>query len=401
MKTRIRDNYNHTLYACFTSYIIQAISNNFTPLLLLTFRREFGISLEKAALLISFNFALQLLVDLIAAAFVDRIGYRVSIVAAHVFSCVGLASLAFLPDLLPDPFVGLLLSAACYAIGGGLIEVLVSPIVEACPTKRKKAAMGLLHSFYCWGHAAVILLSTLFFVVFGIGHWRVLACLWALVPFFNLFYFSCVPISTLTEEGAGMTIRDLIRSHTFWFMVVLMVCAGACEQGISQWASTFAEAGLNVSKTVGDLAGPCAFALLMGLSRIVYAKFSERVSIHMYILCCGILCLASYLLASLAPSPMLGLIGCALCGMSVGVMWPGTFSLSAISLPNGGTAMFALLALAGDLGCSSGPALVGFVSGRTGDNLKAGILSGIAFPLLLIVTLLYLLRRPGGAGRRE
>lgn len=398
MKTRIRENYSHTLYACFASYIIQAIVNNFAPLLFLTFQREFGISLEKIAMLISFNFGVQLLVDLLAAAFVDRIGYRISVVMAQIFACVGLASLAFLPGLTPDPFAGLLICVTVYAIGGGLIEVLVSPIVEACPTEHKKAAMGLLHSFYCWGHAAVILLSTLFFVVFGIGSWRVLACLWAVVPFANIFYFSCVPIATLTGEGGGMSIGKLIRTPTFWFMVILMVCAGACEQGISQWASAFAEAGLKVSKTVGDLAGPCAFALLMGTSRVIYARLSERVSLHAYMLFCGVLCLISYLLASLSPAPALSLAGCALCGLSVGVMWPGTFSLSAISLPSGGTAMFALLALAGDLGCSGGPALVGFVSGQADGNLKTGILGGIFFPLLLIATLLWLMRqksRPG------
>ena len=393
MRTRIRENYNHTLYACFTGYIIQAIVNNFAPLLFLTFQREFGISLEKIALLITFNFGVQLIVDFFAAGFVDQIGYRVCIVMAQVFSCVGLVSLAVLPGIFPDPFAGLLVSVMIYAIGGGLLEVLVSPIVEACPTKRKEAAMGLLHSFYCWGHAAVILLSTLFFAVFGIKNWRVLACLWAIVPLLNTFYFTQVPIASLTEEGEGMSIKELVCNQMFWFMIVLMVCAGACEQGISQWASAFAEAGLNVSKTAGDLAGPCAFAVLMGIARIVYAKCSEKVSIYRYMLCCGILCLISYLMASLSPSPLLSLLGCALCGLSVGVMWPGSFSLSAKNIPAGGTAMFAFLALAGDLGCSGGPAVVGFVSGQAGGNMKTGILSGILFPIVLIIMLLYLMRK--------
>ena len=393
MKTRIRENYNHTVYACFIGYIIQAIVNNFAPLLFLTFQRTYGISLSKISLLITFNFGIQLLVDLLAAGFVDRIGYRISVVLAQVFSCAGLLSLAFLPDLMGNSFLGLLLSVMIYAIGGGLLEVLISPIVEACPTQRKEAVMGLLHSFYCWGHAAVILLSTLFFYVFGIDNWRILACLWAIIPLFNTLYFTQVPIAPLTEEGEGMSVRELIRSRMFWFMVILMVCAGACEQGISQWASAFAEAGLHVSKTVGDLTGPCAFALLMGISRVVYAKFSEKVSLYRYMLCCGILCLCSYLLASLSPSPLLSLFGCALCGLSVGVMWPGSFSLSAKKIPGGGTAMFAFLALAGDLGCSGGPSVVGFVSGLAGGNMKAGILSGIIFPILLILTLLYLMKQ--------
>lgn len=393
MKTRIKENYNHTLYACFTGYIIQAIVNNFVPLLFLTFQREFGISLEKIALLITFNFGVQLIVDFLAAAFVDRIGYRISVVAAQVFSCLGLLSLAFLPDIMPDPFIGILFAAIIYATGGGLIEVLISPIVEACPTKRKKAAMGLLHSFYCWGHGAVILLSTAFFAVFGIKNWRILACLWAIVPLLNTFYFTVVPINSFSEESGGLSVKELVKNRMFWFMVILMICSGACEQGISQWASAFAEAGLNVSKTIGDLAGPCAFAILMGISRIVYAKFSDQISIHKYMLCCGILCLVSYLLASLSASPVISLIGCALCGLSVGVMWPGSFSLAARSVPGGGTALFAFLALAGDLGCSGGPALVGFVSGESGGNLKTGILSGIFFPILLIGTLLYLMKK--------
>lgn len=392
MKTRLRENYSHTLYACFIGYIIQAIVNNFAPLLFLTFQREFHISLEKIALLISFNFGVQLIVDFLAAGFVDKIGYRICVVMAQVFSCIGLVSLAILPDLMPDPFYGLLLAVMIYAIGGGLIEVLVSPIVEACPTKRKEAAMGLLHSFYCWGHAAVILLSTLFFAVCGIENWRILACLWAIVPLLNSIYFSQVPISSFTEEDGGMSIKELLRSRMFWFMVILMICAGACEQGISQWASAFAEAGLNVSKTVGDLAGPCAFAVLMGLSRVVYAKMSEKISIYKYMLVCGIICLISYLTASLSPSPFISLVGCALCGLSVGVMWPGSFSLSAKNIPAGGTAMFAFLALAGDLGCSSGPGVVGFVSGLAGGNMKTGVLSGIVFPIALILTLLYLMK---------
>ena len=390
MKTTIRGNYNHTIYASFIGYVVQAIVNNFAPLLFLTFQREFGVSLERIALLITFNFGVQLLVDFLAAGFVDRIGYRISVVLAQIFACAGLISLAFLPDLFHDPFWGLLLSVAIYAIGGGLIEVLVSPIVEACPTQRKESAMSLLHSFYCWGHAGVILLSTAFFAAFGVENWRVLACLWGSVPFINVFYFSQVPISTLTEAGDEISLRELLRQKMFWIMVILMICAGACEQGISQWASAFAEAGLNVSKTVGDLAGPCAFALLMGSSRALYSKFSEKLPLLPFMGFCGVLCLISYLLAALSPLPAMGLLGCALCGLSVGILWPGFFSLAAGALKGGGTAMFAFLALAGDVGCSAGPSLVGFVSGLNDGNMKAGILGGIVFPVLLILTVGYL-----------
>lgn len=382
--TSIKTNYNHTLYASYIGYITQAIINNFAPLLFLTFQTSYGISLEKIAMLITFNFAIQLLVDLLAARYVDRIGYRRTVVIAHIACTAGLVGLAVLPDLLPSPYLGLLISIGCYAVGGGLIEVLVSPIVEACPTEKKEGAMSLLHSFYCWGQVFVVLCSTVFFSLAGIGNWRILACIWALVPFCNIFYFSQVPIAPLVAEGETEPVRSLFQNKLFWVFFLLMVCAGACEQGMSQWASAFAEAGLGVSKTVGDLAGPCTFAACMGIVRACYGKFSDRIPLKGFMAVCGILCAISYLLASLTASPALGLAGCALCGLSVAIMWPGTFSMAAREMPRGGTAMFALYALAGDLGCSTGPALVGMVSNQFGDNLKAGLLAAIVFPLLLL-----------------
>ena len=380
-------NYNHTIYACYIGYITQAIINNFAPLLFLTFQSSYGISLEKIALLVTINFGFQLCVDALAARFVDRIGYRTAIMGAHITATAGLVGLAVLPELLPDPYIGLICAILLYAMGSGLIEVLVSPIVEACPTKRKEAAMSILHSFYCWGHVFVVLASTLFFTLFGIENWKYLAVLWALIPFLNTFYFARVPIAPLVAEGQSTPLRQLVKSRIFWIFFVLMICSGASEQGMSQWASAFAEAGLHVSKTAGDLAGPCAFAVFMGLSRALYGKFSEKLPLRSVMAGSGLLCVASYLLASLSPSPVLSLIGCTFCGLSVGIMWPGTFSLAAKEIPRGGTAMFALYALAGDLGCASGPGLVGAVSERLGENLKLGILAAIAFPILLLLSL--------------
>lgn len=381
-------NYNHTIYASFIGYIVQAVINNFVPLLFLTFQSTYGISLDKITMLVTFNFGIQLLVDLVSVKFVDRIGYKTSILIAHIFAAIGLAGLTILPEIMPDPFVGLLLSVAIYAIGGGLLEVLVSPIVEACPTKRKEAAMSLLHSFYCWGHVGVVLLSTAYFTVFGIENWKYLALIWALIPLLNAAYYSRVPFASLMDEGEkGMTLKELVRTGLFWIMMLLMVCAGACEQGISQWASAFAELGLGVSKTVGDLAGPLLFAMLMGSSRAIYGKYSEKIKLEKFMAICGVLCLGSYLLASLSKSPVLGLMGCALCGLSVGILWPGTFSMAAAGIRGGGTAMFALLALAGDLGCSGGPTFVGLVSETCGENLKKGILAGAIFPVLLLIGL--------------
>ena len=385
MLQKIKSDYGHTIYASYLGYITQAIVNNFVPLLFLTFQSEFGISLDKIGLLVTINFGVQLLVDFLAAKFIDKIGYRNAIVAAHVFSGIGLIGLAVFPMLLP-PYIGIVLAIVCYAIGGGIIEVLVSPIVEACPTTKKEAAMSLLHSFYCWGHVFVVLASTLFFTLEGIEHWKLLAVLWSVIPFANAVYYALVPIMTPVEEGRGMTMPQLFKNKTFWILALLMVCAGASEQGMSQWASAFAESGLKVSKTVGDLAGPCLFAILMGTARALYAKLSDKISLKAAMVGCGSLCIACYLLASFAPHPVLGLIGCAVCGFSVGIMWPGTFSLASKSLPTGGTAMFALLALAGDLGCSSGPTVVGSVAEAFGGDLKVGILAAVVFPVILVVT---------------
>lgn len=384
----MKNQYQKTIRACFASYIVQAIVNNFVPLLFLTFQSSYHIPLSRITMLVTINFGLQLLVDLASVGFVDRIGYRASMVLAHALAAAGLALLAVLPEAMPDPFMGILLAVAVYAVGGGLLEVLVSPVVEACPSDHKEQAMSLLHSFYCWGHVGVVLISTLFFALLGIGHWRMLALAWALVPLGNMITFLRTPMPPLMEEGQrGMTLGELARQKTFWAFLLMMLCAGASEQGVSQWASTFAENGLGVSKAAGDLAGPMAFAVLMGTSRAIYGKYGERLNLDRFMAGSALLCTASYLVVSLVPSPVVGLAGCAVCGLSVGIMWPGTFSKAAAGLPRGGTAMFALMALAGDLGCSSGPTLVGMVSSALGDDLKKGILAGVVFPALLLAGL--------------
>ncbi len=384
----IRSNYEHTIFASYIGYITQAIVNNFVPLLFLTFQSTYGISLDKITLLVSLNFGVQLLVDFFAARFVDRIGYRPCVVAAHIFSAAGLAGLSFLPDAMADPYAGIVISIICYAIGGGLIEVLISPIVEACPTEHKDAVMSLLHSFYCWGHVFVVLASTLFFTFVGIDHWRTMALLWAVIPLFNCFYFLLVPIRVLVEDGKGMSVKELFQNRMFWLLFVLMLCAGASEQGMSQWASAFAEMGLGVSKTIGDLAGPCAFAVCMGASRVFYGKFGEHIRLERFMRLSCVLCIISYLMASFSPVPFLSLAGCALCGLSVGIMWPGCFSIGARSIRRGGTAMFAFFALAGDMGCAAGPGLVGMATDLAGGSLKQGILSAIIFPVILYIGML-------------
>lgn len=381
----IRKNYRHTIYASYIGYITQAIVNNLAPLLFLIFRDEFSLPLSKITFIVTLNFAVQLTVDFLAAKFVDKIGYRICVVSAHVFAAVGLVGMAVFPMIFPDTYAGLLVAVVCYAIGGGLIEVLISPIVEACPTDNKASVMSLLHSFYCWGTVAVVALSTVYLFAFGKENWRILAILWALVPLFNMLYFSQVPLATLTEENEGMTIGELLKSKLFWLFFVLMIMAGASEQAMSQWASAFAESGLKVSKTVGDLAGPCFFSILMGSSRAFYAKFGEKIDLLKFIMGSALLCIFSYLLAVFSPYPVFGLLGCGLCGLSVGIFWPGTFSLAAAKMPKGGTAMFALMALAGDVGCGGGPTVVGFVAEHFSDNLKCGLLAAILFPIVLLI----------------
>ena len=386
-------NYNQTLVACYLGFVTQAISANFTPLLFLTFKSTYGITLEKIAMIPLVFYLAQFLVDLAATKFADRIGYRACVVASQVLSAVGLASMAFLPGLLSVPFVGVLISVVLYAVGSGLIEVLVSPIVEACPFDHKDGMMSLLHSFYCWGALGVILGSTLFFAVFGVENWKTLTIIWALVPLYNTWNFINCPIERLVEEGKSMSVRQLLRLPLFWLIIILMICSGASEATMAQWASAFTESALGVSKTVGDLAGPGLFAMFMGISRMLYGKFSERLDLTKAMLICGAICAGCYLLASLSASPILGLAGCALCGLAVGIMWPGSISISSQKCPRGGTAMFAFLALAGDLGAMVSPTMVGSLSEMAGGNLKTGLLAATVFPAVLVLGLLILKKK--------
>lgn len=383
-------NYKKTLIACYFGFITQAIAANYAPLLFVTFKSTYEIGFDKIALIPLIFYLTQLLVDLAATKFVDKIGYRACVISSQVLSAAGLVFMVVLPELLAVPFIGILISVVFYAMGSGLIEVLVSPIVEACPFKNKEGMMSLLHSFYCWGAVGVILGSTLFFTVFGIGNWKILTLIWALVPLLNAFNFISCPIEPLIEDGNGMRTGQLFRLPLFWLLILLMICSGASEASMAQWASAFTESAMGVSKTVGDLAGPCLFAVFMGISRILYGKMSMKLDLIKTMLACSILCVICYLMASLSPIPIIGLAGCALCGISVGIMWPGTISISSQQCPRGGTAMFAFLALAGDLGATVSPSMVGGISDLFGGDLKVGLLVAAVFPLILILGLIVL-----------
>ncbi len=394
-------NYKKTLIACYLGFVTQAISANFAPLLFLTFKSTYGITFEKIAMIPLVFYLTQLLIDLAATKFADKIGYRICVVASQVLSAIGLILMAILPEALPVPFIGILISVVLYAIGSGLIEVLVSPIVEACPFENKDGMMSLLHSFYCWGAMGVVLGSTFFFAIFGIENWKILTFIWALIPLYNTFNFINCPMERLIEDGKNMGISKLLKTPVFWLIIILMVCSGASEATMAQWASAFTESAIGVSKTVGDLAGPCLFAMFMGISRMLYGKFSEKLDLTKVMLVCGIMCTCCYLLASLSTLPILGLAGCALCGLSVGIMWPGSISISSQKCPRGGTAMFAFLALAGDLGAMVGPAMVGNLSEMVGGNLKIGLLVATIFPVVLVFGLLILKKKVSKASNRE
>lgn len=383
-------NYQKTKIACYLGFIAQAIAANFAPLLFLKFHYDYQISLGNIAWISTCFFFTQLLIDLFCAKFVDKIGYRVCVVASEVCSAAGLIGLAFLPEIVPDPFVGILCSVVLYAMGSGLIEVLCSPIIEACPFDNKEATMSLLHSFYCWGSVGTILISTLFFLIFGIENWKWLAVLWALIPIINIYNFATCPIEYLVDEEKGMKVTELFRKPLFWIAICLMICSGASELAMAQWASAYAEAALGLSKTIGDLAGPCMFAVTMGISRVIFGKYGERIDLMKFMTGSGILCVICYLLIALSSNPILGLTGCIVCGFSVGIMWPGTISISSKEFPMGGTAMFALLAMAGDLGGSIGPGIVGHVIQSAGNNIQTGMGVGLIFPAVLLIMLFIL-----------
>ena len=391
---RIFNQFKWTRKACYMGYITQAIANNFMPLLFLTFESSFGISLGQISLLIVVNFAAQLLTDIISARIIDHLNLRAVAVTAQLLAAAGLFGMGFLPQIM-DPYLGLMIATLLCAVGGGMDEVIVSPLMEACPGEGKAASMSLLHSFYCWGQAGVILVSVGFFALFGVENWQVLAALMALFPLCGGLLFSAVPILRLPGEEGGTALRHLFSHRTFLWLLLMIFMGGAAELVMAQWASTFAESGLQVSKSMGDLLGPCLFAILMGLSRVLYARIAGRVNLLPVIAASSLLCIASYLLAALSPLPLLALLGCGLCGFSVGVFWPGVYSLAAEKIPDGGVPMFAVLAIAGDLGCLTAPAAAGWIADRNGGDLTLSFLLAAAIPvfLLLCAARLHLLSR--------
>ena len=379
--------YKHTLISCYGCFIIQSSVNNLSPLLFVTYSKEFSVSLDQITLLISYNFIVQMIVDMIGVRYANRIGHRRGMMIAHISSFLGLTGLALFTSVMP-PFIGLLLATTLCALGSGFIEVLASPVVEALPLGEKSSAMSLLHSFYCWGHIAIVLLSTLFFTLVGVENWRILVVLWALMPAVNGILFTFVPLVPLKGDSETKgSFLSLFKLNGFPMFLILMICTGAMELGLSQWASLFAETGLGVSKTLGDLLGPCLFGLMMALSRTFYGIYGAKLNLIRFMSVCSVGIFASYLLCVFAPIPVFSLIGCGFAGLFVGIFWPGSLSVASRNIPLGGTTMFATLALAGDVGCALGPGLIGFVAERTDMGLKAGILCAVIFPIAAFILL--------------
>jgi fucose permease len=398
--------YKHTLRACYTGYITQAAINNLAPLLFTVFQGEFGLSFEQVGRLILFNFGTQIAADFFAMKYVDIIGFRRSAVLAHFLCAAGLVSLSILPNILPSPYIGLMLSVMIYAMGGGILEVLVSPIVDSLPGEEKESAMSLLHSFYCWGQVVVVIVTTVMIRLLGRQLWEVVPVFWAVVPLCNLLLFLKVPLMPPVPPETRVPLKNLFKSRFFVVALIIMMCAGASELTMSQWSSLFAERGLHVTKMLGDLLGPCLFAVFMGIGRTIYGIWGNKINLSNALLGCGALCVACYLTTVFAPWPLLSLLSCAVCGFSVSLMWPGAFSLTAQKYPLGGTAMFGMLAVFGDLGASAGPWSAGLISDLSQTSnaiialgqrnnldmaqlgLKCGLLVAVVFPLILFVCVL-------------
>ena len=409
-------NFKSTVFACYRGYITQGIVNNLSPLFFVLFQNKFGISYSLISALILCNFVTQVITDMLSVKYVDRIGYRKSAVIAHALAFLGLVMQGTLPNVLPAPYVGLVLATIVNGVGGGLIEVIISPIVDSCPGDAKASAMSLLHSFYCWGQVGVVLITTLLLRLIGEDLWFIIPILWSLLPLYNLFRFLKVPLTPTVPEEEKTPLKTLFTSKIFLVALLLMLCAGASELAMSQWSSLFAERALGVTKVIGDLLGPCLFAVFMGIGRTIYGVWGEKIHLTGAMVFCAALCILCYLGTALFENPWLSLLSCALCGFSVSLMWPGTFSLTSAAYPKGGTAMFGILAVLGDVGCSVGPALMGAVSGAVSGNaniaaafpnltadqlgLKSGMLFSAVFPAFILIGVLLLTRFHKSANKK-
>ncbi len=377
----------HTFKACYMGFFIQSIVCVYAPLLFVIFNTEYNISLPFITLISTVNFVVQLITDGCAIFFLNKIGYRKAGILAHLFSFVGLVTLGMVAPQMQDMYPWIMVSVVLYSIGGGLLEVVLSPVIESTPTKSKSGAMSLLHSMFSVGSIVTVLVTTLALKLFGWQSWTKVTLLWSLLPFLNMIYFCFIPINEPGKDAKHPSVRTFFKDKAFLGFLLVMMCGGASEIGISQWASAFAETSLGISKTAGDIIGPCMFAVMMALARILHSKNPHMITLSKAIMYSGIFAIVCYLAAALVPVPLVALIACGLCGFAVGIMWPGTLSLASRKYPAAGGALFAIMALAGDLGCTLGPSAVGFVASAFGGDLRIGLLVGTVFPLLMVIGL--------------
>lgn len=383
-------NYTPTKISAYVGYFVQAIVNNFLPILFVAFQDIYGIGYEKLGRLIVFNFITQMVTDILSPKIISLLGYRKTAVMCQLIAALGLTLAAVLPNVLPNAYIGIVLAVIVYAFASGLMEVIISPMIEMLPTSNKSGNMSLLHSFYCWGQAITTVGTTLLLSAFGYRGWTYIPLIWAIVPFINAFSFIRVPIVEPQPERKSDSFRVLFSDRRFRVFMLIMLCAGASEIAMAEWASVFAQNALGVSQIAGDLAGPCAFSLFMGLGRLLYAAFSEKISYRSTVIVLGLCCAVCYYIAAFASIPIFALAACALCGFTVSILWPGTISAGAVAFPRGDAVMFSVFAMCGDIGCCIGPWLLGVVAEHF--TLNIGFAVSSFFPLLMVALAIFFIK---------
>ncbi len=382
--------YFPTKLAGYVGFVVQAIVNNFLPILFIVFQNVYNLSYEKLGRLILFNFATQMFIDLITPKIIAKIGYRKAASLSQGAAAAGLILLGTLPSLMNNTYLAIIISIIIYATGSGLMEVILSPMIEMLPTGNKSGNMAVLHSFYCWGQAFTVLVTTGLVFLFGFKQWYFIPAIWAIIPFLNMFSFLRVPIVQPSPDEKMSTFSELVKKPLFLVYMVMMFCAGASEIAMAEWASIFAQNALGVSKAIGDITGPCAFALFMGTGRVVYAKLSKKVSFTKMLVILNIFCFVCYMVVAVCKIPIIALIFCAVCGFTVSISWPGIYSAGARTFTTGGAVMFSVFAMCGDTGCALGPWLIGVLADKF--SLNVGFAAASVFPLVMVICALYILK---------
>ena len=401
--------YKSTIAACYIGSFVQAIIVNTTPILFIPLREQFGLTFQQMGLLVLINFISQVGCDILFSNAIDKYGFRRFVVAAHGLAVVGLVLFAASPLLFDRPFAGFVTATIIFSGSGGLLELLLSPIVNAIPTDEKAGAMSVLHSFYSWGQAAVILLTTVLLFVFGRAWWQWIILIWTLVPLFNFFFLMRVPFAPNVPEEQRQGMDKILLKPFFIAALATILCGAAAELCISQWASAYLEEAMRLPKVVGDVGGVCLFAVMMGVGRLFYGMYGKKINVSLMMLIGTVGAAACYITVALSGTAVLSLLACGLCGLCVSLLWPGTLVVASEHYPLAGAWMFAILA-AGDIGASAGPWLMGVVAeqahrlpflsglltqGMSPDQLglRAAMLVSALFPIIAFFCLRWMRKR--------